>query len=59
MMCEFTEEEGMVITLGCVAFDKVKAKLTGRKGYQFEMTDTEIKLRGSVIRSNLFKRRLT
>ena len=57
MTCEYNDKQELVITLGPVAFAEVKTKLSKRKGYQYEMTDTEIKLKTGVIRSTLFRRR--
>lgn len=51
MTCEYNDKQELVITLGPVAFAEIKTRLSRRKGYRYEMTDTEIKLNsGGVIR---------
>lgn len=57
MTCAYNDKGELIITLGPVAFAEVRAKLSRKKGYRYEMTDTEIKLKTGVIRSTLFRQR--
>jgi len=51
MACEYNDKQELIITLGPVAFAEIKTRLSRKKGYRYEMTDTEIKLNsGGVIR---------
>lgn len=57
MTCEYNDKGELTITLGPIAFAEIRARLSKKKGYRYEMTDTEIKLKTGVIRSTLFRQR--